>query len=158
MDQSRALALRIYAGIAALLIVCATVVVCVMPTERLEKLGHFLTDPATALAVASIGGAIVALHLRARATPVAMLLVALGTSTLSGCTPSQWSDAMHVIKPAGKWSCALANALCVKGSDDAACAVIASVCGIVEPLLDAVPETLPTSGGEDEPHDLSAEE
>lgn len=87
------------------------------------------------------------------------LAFAAGCSLLSGCTPSQWSDAAHIAKPVLKWSCALANALCVKGSDDVACGIVAAGCGLAEPLLEAAAAQIPTSGGESaEPHDLSVEE
>jgi hypothetical protein len=95
---------------------------------------------------------------RAAAQAATMLLVLFLAMSTSGCTPSQWIDAMHVIKPVSKFTCALANALCVKGSDDVACAAIAATCGIVEPLLDAVPTTLPATSGDEEPHDLSVED
>ena len=76
----------LYATIAACVFaVCATVAGIFIPTERWEKLGHFLTDPATALAVTALGGAAIALYTRARNLPPALVLVlALGASAL-GC-------------------------------------------------------------------------
>ena len=66
----------LYATIAACVFaVCATVAGIFIPTERWEKLGHFLTDPATALAVTALGGAAIALYTRARNLPPALVLV-----------------------------------------------------------------------------------
>lgn len=76
----------LYATIAACVFaVCATVAAVFVPTERWEKLGHFLTDPATATAVGALGLAFLAIYTRARNLPPALVLVlALGASTL-GC-------------------------------------------------------------------------
>ena len=68
-DEARALRIKILGILAGLLMVCATVAGCVLPSERWEKLGHFLTDPTTATAFVTLGGAAVALYLRAKASP-----------------------------------------------------------------------------------------
>ena len=76
--------------------VCATVAGVLVPTERWEKLAHYLADPATAVTFTALGGVAVGLYRRARALPPALLLVlALGASTV-GCggalTSSQRTD------------------------------------------------------------------
>ena len=81
---------------------------------------------------------------RARLYPLAL---ALAICLVPGCTDAQLSDTLHVVKDAVKWSCPVAATLCAK-DDDVACAVIAAVCGIAQPLLDAT-VTEATSGGED---------
>ncbi len=86
----------LYAAIlAGVFLVCATVAGILIPTERWEKLGHFLTDPATALALTALGGAFVALYTRARnLPPAAVLLVALLGASVSGCG-AQLSDSQR---------------------------------------------------------------
>lgn len=129
--------------LAVVCLICATVAGVFVPTERWEKLAHYLADPATLVTFTALGGVGVAMYRRARGLPPAVvLLVALALGT-SGCTQAQFADALAIVKPATKWTCAIANALCVKGNDDVACGVIAGVCGVVEPLLEE------TSGGEE---------
>lgn len=139
--------------LAVVCLVCATVAAVLVPTERWEKLAHYLADPATLVTFTAIGGVFVALYRRARGLPPALvLLLALGAS-VSGCTDAQWAETLHVVKPIVKWTCGIAGALC--GKDDAeACAVLAGVCGLAGPIVDALPEPAVSA----EPHDLDAEE
>lgn len=141
MTKEQETRVRILGALAALFMVCATVAAILVPSERWEKFGHWMTDPATATATVALGGGLLALYLRAKASPAAGLLLALVVAgTLQGCTAAQWQDTLHVLKPATKWTCSIANALCVKGNDDVACAIIATACGIVEPLLEGEEE------------------
>jgi len=68
-EAERELRIRVLGILAGLLMVCATVAACILPADRWEKLGHFLTDPTTATAFVTLGGAVVALYLRAKASP-----------------------------------------------------------------------------------------
>ena len=86
MTKEQETRIRVLGALAALFMVCATVAACVMPTDRLEKLGHWMTDPATATATVALGGGLLALYLRAKASPAAGLLLALVVAgTLQGC-------------------------------------------------------------------------
>jgi len=68
-DEARALRIKILGILAGLLMVCATVAACIVPDARWANLGHFLKDPETVGMVMTLGGAAVALYLRAKASP-----------------------------------------------------------------------------------------
>ena len=141
MTKEQETRIRVLGALAALFMVCATVAGICIDADKWAKFGRWLTDPATAVAFSALGGGLLALYLRAKASPAAGLLLALVVAgTLQGCTAAQWQDTLHVLKPLSKWTCSIANALCLKGGDDVACAVIATACGIVEPLLEGEEE------------------
>lgn len=159
------------AGVVALGILVAGYLAA--PEAKLDRLGHVIAVLGATTGGQMIYAALVALAVAVLRWALAkvpsgpkppsggaalLLALALGASTLSGCTAAQLRDVVSIAKPIVKWSCGIAGALC--GKDDAeACAVLATVCGIADPLLDALPiEPAPTSGGEDEPHTIDGED
>lgn len=135
-DEARALRIKILGILSGLLIICATVAACILPADRWAKLGHFLTDPATATAVVTLGGALVALYLRAKASPAVVLLLALlAAGSLEGCTAAQTRDTLNAVKTAIPWVCGGAKKLCEALGDAEACAAIAIACDVGETVL-----------------------
>jgi len=156
-EAERELRIKILGAVAIVLLVCATVAGIAVPTERWEKLGHFLTDPVTAIAFSTLGGAAVALYLRAKASPAAglLLVLALGAG-LQGCTAAQTAETLHVIKTAVPWVCGGAKKLCEALGDAEACAAIALVCDVGEAVLGSEEGTGPADQQSVE-HTLSEE-
>lgn len=153
------LRVRLYGWLATVFTVCMTVAAILVPTERWEKLGRFLTDPATAVALTALGGVCLTLYMRARSSPAAALLVILVASgSLQGCTPADWQAVGDIAKPVGKWGCLIARSLCSKG-DDVACGVILAVCEGFDAITSGGEEegTGPRDAEDAEPHDLDAE-
>ncbi len=68
-EAARELRIKVLGAIAGLLIICATVAACIVPDARWANLAHFLKDPETLGLVTTLGGALVALYLRAKASP-----------------------------------------------------------------------------------------
>lgn len=73
--------------LACVCLVCAVCAGVFVPIDRWEKLGRYLSDPATAVTFTAIGGVFVALYRRARGLPPAILALVLAASTM-GCGAS----------------------------------------------------------------------
>ena len=87
MTKEQETRIRVLGALAALFMVCATVAGICIDADKWAKFGRWLTDPATAVAFSALGGGLLALYLRAKASPAAGLLLALVVAgTLQGCT------------------------------------------------------------------------
>jgi len=67
--EQRELRIKVLGILSGLLMVCATIAACIVPDARWANLAHFLKDPETVGMVTTLGGACVALYLRAKASP-----------------------------------------------------------------------------------------
>lgn len=139
---------KVIAGavVACVGLLCLTVAGIFMSADKWHDLGRLLTTPpgtgsALGLALVVLGGMWAARHTPA---PALLLALVLGATTLSGCTGADFAKALDVARPIVKWTCGLSAALCEKGDGAEACAAVAAFCGVVPPVLDAIP----TSGGE----------
>lgn len=95
--------------LACVCLVCAVCAGVFVPLDRWEKLGRYLSDPATAVTFTAIGGVFVALYRRARGLPpVLALLMALGSASI-GCGPS--------VTPETRTLYAIEQARCVENEE-----------------------------------------
>lgn len=132
--QSSAAAVRAWLAdwqhivLAVACLICATVAAVFVPTERWEKLAHYLSDPATLVTFTAIGGVFVALYRRARGLPPAVALFVALSLGASGCGASALQSqavastvAMRVVAATGD----VVEAQ--EGAELAACADVACV-------------------------------
>lgn len=95
--------------LACVCLVCAVCAGVFVPADRWEKLGHFLSDPATAVTLTALGGVGVALYRRARGLPPALLVIALLGTLATGCGPA--------VTPEVRSAYAIEQARCVENEE-----------------------------------------